>query len=220
MERSKDICRLCGAAGGLEPIEGPDRREYYLCGKCYLINVAKKDLPDARTEKERYLTHQNSIESEGYVRFLSQAIDPARDFINKDMIGLDYGCGPAPTLSRLLNARGYACQDYDPFFVEHDLARPFGFIFCTEVFEHFFYPAEEIKKLRALLEDDGILVVMTEMWRNTGDLAGWHYARDDSHVAFYHSRTFDHISENFGFVRSFDDGKRVVILKKTSAPSF
>ena len=212
-EKVKEDCRLCKSTNRLLPLRGIDERGYYFCENCHLINVHRKHLPDKQTEKERYLTHQNGVQFEGYVKFLYQAVNPALNFIKKNMVGLDYGCGPVPTLSKLLNKEGYACEDYDPYFVKHDLGSKFGFIFSTEVFEHFFNPDKEIKKIRSLLREDGVLVVMTERWKDPDHFFKWYYARDNSHVCFYHSRTFDYICDRFGLKKVFDDGQRVVILK-------
>jgi len=211
-----NACRLCKSTKNSLSVKGLDERSYYFCEKCYLINVDRKYLLDKQAEKDRYLTHQNGIQFDGYVNFLRRAVNPALNFIQKDMVGLDYGCGPVPTLSKLLNREGYACDDYDPFFINHDLKRKFGFIFSTEVFEHFFYPDQEIRKLRSLLCEDGILIIMTERWKNPDHFSKWYYARDNSHVCFYHSRTFSYICEKFGFEKLFDDGQRVVILKNVN----
>ncbi len=211
-------CRLCGEGGKLSSLEGVDERDYYFCEKCYLISVAEEQLPGEREEKERYLTHRNGIQFEGYVKFLLQAVDPALQFIKKDTVGLDYGCGPSPTVSELMARKGYVCENYDPFFVPHELKGKFGFIFSTEVFEHFFRPGEEIARIGGLLDEGGILIVMTERWENIGEFSKWYYARDNSHVCFYHPRTFGYICEEFGFEKLFDDGKRVVILRKTGDP--
>jgi len=73
-------------------------------------------LPDPATEEARYKAHQNSPQDAGYVRFLNQAITPALPYLNGSMRGLDYGCGPTPTLSGLLNAHGLYCENYDPYF--------------------------------------------------------------------------------------------------------
>ena len=213
---SNKDCPLCRTTDKLSSVKGMDERQYNLCQTCYLISVDREDLPDKQTEKERYLTHNNGIEHEGYVTFLRQAIDPALKYISKDMVGLDYGCGPGPTLSKLLGNEGYTCEDYDPFFVKHDLDKKFGFIFSTEAFEHFFYPDKEIEKIWSLLEDNGIVVVMTERWQNVDQFSKWYYTRDNSHVCFYHLRTFDHICEHLRFEKIFDDEQRVVILKKKS----
>ncbi|MCD6311285.1 MAG: class I SAM-dependent methyltransferase [Elusimicrobia bacterium] len=211
----KDSCLLCGLEDELLPVKGIDGRSYFFCEKCYLISVAKKHFPDDQSEKARYLTHRNGIQFEGYVSFLRRAVNPALEFIKKGGAGLDYGCGPQPTLSEILKREGYLCEDYDPFFVNHKLDREFDFIFSTEVFEHFFYPGDEIRKIRSLLVYGGILVVMTERWENKEHFSNWYYAGDNSHVCFYHSRTFSYICGEFGFEKIFDDGQRVVILKKT-----
>ena len=196
------------------PVSGIDKRVYYQCENCHLISVDQKHLLDKASEKARYATHQNGIQHEGYVEFLSQAIEPALEFIAKEMTGLDYGCGPGPTLSVLLERAGYSCEDFDPFFVKHELNKKFGFIFSTEVFEHFFYPKKDIQRIHALLEDEGILIVMTDRWSNLKDFSSWSYPNDSCHVCFYHTKTFSYICEQFGFKIVFDDGQKVIVLKK------
>ncbi len=207
---------MCGSVNEPVSVSSVDERSYHLCENCYLISADQKHLLDEQSEKARYASHQNGIQFDGYVSFLRQAIDPALNFITEDMAGLDYGCGPVPTLSELLNREGYACEDYDPFFVKHDLNKKFGFIFSTEVFEHFYYPGKEIQKIRALLDDDGILIVMTERWEDLDHFSKWTYARDKYHVCFYHTKTFAGICGQFGFEPLFDDGRKVIILKKAN----
>ncbi|MBI5640317.1 MAG: class I SAM-dependent methyltransferase [Nitrospirae bacterium] len=206
-------CRLCQSKDGLLAGCSVDDRAYFACKNCYLISADKKHFLGRDKEKERYLTHQNGIQYEGYVKFLHRAIDPALEFLKKEMLGLDYGCGHVPTLSKLLAMKGFKCEDYDPFFVGHKLDKTFDFIFTTEVFEHFFYPDSEIKKIKALLKEKGLLVVMTERWRNLDQFSQWSYTRDLSHVSFFHSKTFGYICNNFGFSRIFDDDNRVIILR-------
>lgn len=208
------VCPLCRTKNKLSSVKGLDDRSYNLCEECYLISVPGEQLLSEQEEKKRYLTHENGIQFEGYVKFLRRAIDPALDFIEKDAVGLDYGCGPGPALSKLLDREGYACEDYDPFFKEHDLNKKFGYIFSTEVFEHFSDPAREIERIKTLLEDNGILIIMTERWIDQEQFSKWYYTKDDSHVCFYHLKTFDYICRNSGFKKIFDDGQRVVILEK------
>jgi len=210
----KNTCRLCRFSDEPISVEGPDARNYYFCSQCHMVYVQKEDFPDRQTERERYLTHENGIQFEGYVNFLKRAIDPALEFINKGMTGLDYGCGPVPTLSVLLKREGHLCEDYDPFFVSHPLNKKFGFIFATEVFEHFFDPFKEIAKIQSLLQENGILAVMTERWQDTQQFKKWCYAQDNSHVCFYHTRTFSYICETLGFKKLYDDGERVIVLRR------
>lgn len=98
------ICRLCHSREMLS-LRGADERNYYLCGNCRLISTDAKQLPERQEEKARYLFHQNGTQNEGYVKFLRRALDPARPFLRAGMKGLDYGCGPAPTLSSLVRKR-------------------------------------------------------------------------------------------------------------------
>lgn len=208
-------CRLC-LSGNLIPVKGADKREYFLCANCKLISVDPKFFLEEDREKERYLEHNNSIEQAGYVQFLNRAVTPALSFINKDMVGLDYGCGYSATLSEMLKEQGYICENYDPFFFENELNKKYDFIFCIETFEHFFYPRKDISKISSLLKDSGILIVMTDLWKSLEQFARWHYTRDDAHVAFYGFDTFDYICKTFGYERLYDDGGRVMVLRKVA----
>ncbi|MBK9744856.1 MAG: hypothetical protein IPO94_18800 [Saprospiraceae bacterium] len=75
MESDDHFCPLC-----LSPIKHEadfvfKGRNFYRCDECHLLSVCPDALPDAQTEKNRYLNHQN------------------------------YGCGPAPVLVDLLKRR-------------------------------------------------------------------------------------------------------------------
>jgi len=61
----------------------------------------------------------------------------------------------------MLIDKGYLCEDCDPLFFENPLNKKYDYIFSTEVFEHFFEPQKEIKKIYDLLRPGGYLVVMT-----------------------------------------------------------
>ena len=213
-DKNKKICRLCGSDQTGDVLTGEDGRIHFLCGECLLINTEARYFLSKEEEKKRYLLHENSPQDKGYLNFLMQAVSPALRFLTKGMNGLDYGCGPGPAISVLLEERGYDCQNYDPFFFKDTPQKKPGFIFATEVIEHFFFPAEELGKLKELLEPGGILVLMTQRWKEKDTFSTWYYARDDSHVSFYHTKTFDFIAETFGLEKLFDDGERVVIFKK------
>jgi SAM-dependent methyltransferase len=206
-------CGLC-SSGNLTAVSGADRREYFLCSNCALISVHPKHFLKAEEERKRYLTHNNSIEDTAYVEFLSRAVTPALDFIRKDMEGLDYGCGYAAVLSKILEERGYTCENYDPFFYPDEPRKNYDFIFCTEVFEHFFYPARDILKISSLLKKNGTLAVMTQLRKSIERFKGWHYTRDAAHTAFYSPETFDFICKAYGFEMLYSDNERVIILSK------
>lgn len=213
------ICPLCDKPSSVSKVQGPDARSYHLCGNCSLIFTDPACHPTSAQEENHYQMHENGIQHKGYVRFLNQAIQPALSFLKPGMKGLDYGCGPVPTLSLLLREAGYEVDDYDPyFFPELEEGKKYDFIFATECFEHFFFPARDLQRLRNLLNENGLLIVMTERWKEVESFKRWYYAKDPTHVSFYHSRTFDKICSKFGFERQFMDDSRIVILQRKPAP--
>ncbi len=195
-------------------LNGADDRVYYLCSRCMLISVDSRYFLSVDDERARYETHNNTIENEGYVTFLNRIIKPMLEFITPGMIGVDYGCGPGPTLSQLVRRAGIECDDYDPIFYPGQLRTQYDFIFCTETFEHFFYPKQEIEKISTLLVPGGFLGVMTELWGSVKQFETWYYTRDPTHVSFYHRDTFDYICQTAGFVKRYSDDKRVIVLEK------
>lgn len=209
-----EICPLCYTKSFKPEVEGPHKRRLYLCENCKLIFEKKINRPDRNEEKERYLEHNNSIHDKGYVTHLNQAIEPSLKYLNPDYHGLDYGCGPVPTLNRLLEKDGYNCEFYDPIFFPEPPQGKFDYIFATECFEHFFRPADEMHKLNGLLKAEGILVVMTQLWKDITKFIGWRYAHDPTHVIFYHENTFRFIAAHFGFEVVEMIKERVIILQK------
>lgn len=191
-----------------------DKRTYRNCAYCNLIFVNDIDFPDPQKARHRYEKHQNNIQDTGYVSFLNQIVQAAKPFLRADQRGLDFGCGPSPTLSIILKNEGFHCQDYDPVFYPTNPVGPFDFIFSTECFEHFASPKTELSRITSLLAKGGILAVMTDMWESENAFSTWYYKRDFTHLVFYHRRTFDYIAKQFGYDLLLTDNKRVVVLKK------
>ena len=212
------LCPLCGASGPFEQVVDVRRRGHRVCGTCWLIFVEEAHLPAPAAERERYARHRNGPEDAGYVAFLRQAVGPARRFLQPGLRGLDYGCGPAPTLCRLLAAEGWACANYDPFFFPEWPAEAFDFLFATEVVEHFFRPAAEWPRMLSLLKPGGVLTVMTAPWENLESFRNWGYASDETHVVFYHRRTWDWISAACGLVPLDRSNPRVGVWRKGLNP--
>lgn len=208
------ICPLCYTETIQPKMDGPQGRHLYLCENCRLVFEKKINRPDRNEEKERYLKHDNSIHQKGYVKHLNQAIKPALKYLKPGFRGLDYGCGPAPTLNKLVEQEGIACEFYDPIFFTEPPLGNFDVVFATECFEHFFRPADELQKLSGLLNPGGFLVVMTKLWKDTGKFKIWGYANDPTHVVFYHENTFRFIATHFGFEILAIIKEKVIILQK------
>lgn len=180
--------------------------------------MKKAFLPDRNAEEKRYKAHQNDPQDAGYIRFLNQAVIPALPYLNNKMQGLDYGCGPTQALAGLLKLHGLHCENYDPFFYPDMHENCFDFIFSTEVIEHFFNPAQELARISKMLIPGGILTIMTEPWVSAEHFSEWHYAKDTTHVCFYHANTIAFICSQYGFELLNHDSPRVWVLKKSLQP--
>lgn len=205
-------CTLCSSPNTYL-FESVNKKEYYKCTNCDLVFLDPKHFLDIDEEKSRYNFHQNNIEDEGYVEFLNRVIKPAREFICKDDIGLDFGCGPNPVLAQIIESSGNKCDYYDPIFFPDIPKKNYDFIFATECFEHFYNPQKELKTILERLKSGGVLAIMTEL-NNTESFADWYYIKDLTHVCFYSEKTIEHICEVYGFEVQFFDKHRVLVLKK------
>lgn len=206
-------CPLCQKSKLLE-LGILNCRGFILCENCKLIFVPEPYRLGLEEEKQRYLLHRNDIESEGYVSFLRQAIDPALMYIERGMKGLDFGCGPSPVLATLMNRMEILCQYYDPFFFPTIDGSNFDFVFSTECVEHFFHPRRTFESIDTLIKKGGFLIIMTSLWDNLDGFAKWYYKNDPTHVAFYHMDTLDFLAKNFGYDLLYNDRKRVAIFGK------
>jgi hypothetical protein len=130
---------------------------------------------------------------------------------------LDYGSGPGPTLSVMLEEKGFAVALYDPLFAAETgvLRQTYDFVTCTETAEHFFDPAVEFARLHELVRPGGWLAVMTELLGPERDFANWRYARDPTHTCFYSRRTLGWIAERYGWVlEGSSPAQNVAFFKK------
>jgi len=207
-------CPLCDS-DNIREVQTQDMFLYFHCLHCKLIYRDKAQLPSAEEEKKRYEQHHNNLANQGYVNFLYQAIWPSLTYLSPGSRILDYGCGPVPVLAQLLgNNHQMVCDYYDPFFYPDVPDKEYDFIFCTEVFEHFFAPKQEIDQLSMLLTAQAHLCIMTEFWHSLEQFEQWWYRRDFTHICFYHPRTFDLIAGRWNFFCQYQDHQRIVILQK------
>jgi hypothetical protein len=192
------MCVLCGAdAAGFAEAWG---RSYLRCGQCGLTFMAPAQRLDAESERARYDTHRNDPGDAGYRSFLDRLALPLMERVRPPARGLDYGSGPGPTLSVMLEERGYDVVVYDPLYAPDAgaLRATYDFVTCTETAEHFFNPGMEFRQLTTLLKPGGWLGVMTELLHDNVEFSAWWYARDSTHVCFYQPRTFEWIAARYG----------------------
>ncbi len=174
-----------------------------------------EDRPTAAQERARYDTHENDPADSGYRAFLARLANPLVERLPPGARGLDYGSGPGPTLSVMLQERGFPTTIYDPFYAPETavLRERYDFITCSETAEHFFRPSREFQRFDRILRSGGWLGLMTERLDEGVALEEWHYARDPTHVCFYRRRTIEWIAREYGWSPEFPH-RNVVLFQK------
>jgi len=191
-------------------------REYVKCVCCELVFLLPKYFLTKSEEKSRYDLHENTPNDDRYINFLQRLTDPLLKKIKKGSVGLDYGCGPGPAISTILEAHGMSVKDFDPVYFDDQslLNDKYDFITCSEVAEHFYNPRVEFLRLSSILKDKGgYLAVMTQFRREENDFSAWWYQREPTHVSFYHKRTFLWISRFLGLDVEFPENNIVIFSK-------
>ena len=173
-------------------------REYHCCNVCSLLFVPTEFHVSPESEKERYEEHNNDPNDIRYRQFLERIAPPIRARFKVGKKGLDFGCGPTPLLAEILREDGFEMEVYDPFYAPDKsiLEGKFDFVVSTEVFEHLKNPLREFKRLFRMLNDGGVLAIMTRLYNDSTDFKTWHYKNDRTHICFYSIETFDWLSKH------------------------
>ncbi|WOG25400.1 class I SAM-dependent methyltransferase [Endozoicomonas sp. 8E] len=197
-------CPLCSAVSN--DFASDKRRDYFRCTRCSLVFADQKSWPTPEQERSEYELHKNNAFEPGYRKFLSRVAEPLKDRISLDAKGLDFGCGPGPTLSLMMAEAGWPMALYDPFFHpdQSALEKTYDFITATEVIEHIHQPDVWLPKLWGMIRPDGTLVFMTKMVIDQEAFCRWHYKNDPTHVCFYSIETFQYLAEQWQAVLSFE----------------
>ncbi len=191
--------------------------DYYRCPNCRLIFVPPKDRPSTDEEFERYETHENDPEDEGYRNFLGQLFNPLNKLLKPESKGLDFGSGPGPTLNLMFEEAGHEMSIYDSFYDDDPSVfdETYDFITATEVVEHLFHPGKELERLWSCLRPGGYLGIMTKIAEDDVPFfADWHYRLDITHVTFYTKDTFYWLADHWNASVDFP-ADRVIIFQKS-----
>ena len=192
-------CILCGSR--TEFFKMWRENEYRQCSGCSSILLNTKDYVNAEQEKERYQEHNNDVEDKRYQKFVSPIVDGILNDYGKYHVGLDFGSGTGPVISKLLKDKGYNIKLYDPFFANYPcrLKEKYDYIACCEVIEHFHHPLREFKMLKELLKPGGSIYIMTSLYSHKVDFISWNYKDDITHVFIYHRDAIEWIKNTLGF---------------------
>lgn len=211
---NEDHCPLCGCED-LELYFEDKNRIYLCCFYCTLVFVPKPYWLSAEDEKAIYDLHENDARDPGYRQFLSRLSTPLLERLGSKKKGLDFGCGPGPTLSVMLEEAGHRVELFDPIYYNDPkvLNKEYDFICATEVVEHLRDPDKEFTSLFRMLKRGRWLGIMTKLVIDRDAFSHWHYIRDLTHVCFYSRSTFEYLAKRFGAELDFV-ANDVVLLKK------
>lgn len=209
------LCTLCSSTSTLFCED--KKRQYFRCSQCDLIFADPQTCLPQEEEKVIYEFHQNDPNDTRYREFLSQLSIPLVKKLSPGMSGLDFGCGPGPTLNLMLEKQGMIMSVYDIYYAPDSgqLSRQYDFVTCSEVTEHFNEPGLAWPQLIDLVKPDGWLGVMT--WMFTKETAEpfkqWTYKNDPTHVSFYTPKTMQWIAQHFQLsIENVND--RVILFKR------
>ena len=208
------MCPLCFSKQ-VRDFATVDDKQYRRCEVCHLTFMSSEYYLDEDAELARYQLHENSPDDLRYREFLSRLSTHLTPKLPAAAEGLDFGSGPGPTLSVMLEEQGFRVNLYDPFFAPSTdaLNRTYDFITCTETVEHFYQPGKEFRRLDGLLRSGGWLGIMTEMLEPEVDFTRWRYHREPTHVCFYKRETMNWIAERHTWKVEFPQ-KNVTLFQK------
>ena len=226
-------CTLCGGTHSAI-IHAEASHHYRRCTHCRLVwqSPSSSYLTPAE-EVARYRTHENSPLDAGYRNFLAPLANAIATKVAPGARGLDFGCGPGPTLSTLLEERGLPrCVYYDPFFFPDGLnddskrGAPFDYVVTSEVVEHLYDPREVFERITTtLLAPGGWLGIMTSRVANDdatsehrcpgdADFPAWWYHKDPTHVTFYAPESLKYAANMFGWDRLEFPSRSIALARR------
>ncbi|MDP6690972.1 MAG: class I SAM-dependent methyltransferase [Alphaproteobacteria bacterium] len=195
-------------------------RDYLRCRTCGLVFVPPVQHLSGWEEKAYYDLHENRPDDPGYRRFLERLFTPLKQRLTANAKGLDFGCGPGPTLSRMFAEAGHEMALYDPYYASDKsaLSGPHDFITLSEVAEHLAEPGRELDRLWQSLRPGGWLGFMTKRVRDREAFKTWHYITDPTHVCYFSEATFEwltaHWSHEGPAAELIIAGNDVVLIRK------
>ena len=212
------LCKICQASTrSMKDV----KKEfiYYRCDTCGFVALDDQYMINAIEEKNKYDQHNNSLENEGYVQmfedFLDLTIEPYSQNIQRV---LEFGSGPEPVLSKLLERRGFEVDIYDLYYAPKKVYedKSYDFITSTEVFEHLQKPLEVLELLVKHVNSNGYIALMTKFPPKDDKIfLAWWYRRDPTHISFFTPKSFEAMAEKVGLKVLKTINENIVVFKKS-----
>ncbi|MBI9098001.1 MAG: class I SAM-dependent methyltransferase [Spirochaetaceae bacterium] len=206
-------CQICSEI----TYEKTDRkgRIFHFCRNCRFISLDSSFFLTPEQEKKRYELHNNTLENQGYKKWLNSFIDQAvSPYVPVHGQILDFGSGPNPVLKILLEQKGFSVNIYDKYFYDVPFSGLYDTITATEVMEHIASPVQLLDTLKKSLKTKGHLAIKTEFRPDKDeDFLKWWYKEDPTHISFFSRHTFNILSDKIGLGVIFSDNFSIIIFR-------
>ncbi len=191
-------------------------REFVQCTYCHSLMLTPESYVSLEKEKARYEEHNNDVMDQRYQAFVSPIVDEVLKDYHKTHLGLDFGSGTGPVITKLLRDKDYSVEIYDPFFAndQEKLKRTYDYIVSCEVIEHFHHPREEFQRLKSMLKPAGTLYLMTKLYEESINFDLWNYKNDPTHVFIYHKDALEYIKKTYGFTQMIIEKDLIIFRTK------
>lgn len=199
-------CPVCKKSTFLKfKISHPERK-YYECASCHFLFQKGKSDVNKRTYK---VNTSWEIDDPGFdMRNHIMAEIIKEKIKDKNRIILDYGCGTGLLVS-LLRDDGYKIYGYDPYIEKtnnkevlsnrlKDLpVKKFDCILAVETIEHLENLKEDLRKILARLEDNGIFIFTTQFYNPKFHRENWQYL-SPAHLSISSLKSIEIIARELG----------------------
>ncbi len=212
-----ELCPVCRSRGQEFFYLKKKNRSFRLCTSCHLVFQTGETLPSSGEEQGRYELHRNDGNDQGYTRWLESFLDRGFYPWYKGGNVLDFGSGPEPVLTDLLNNQGIQTVPYDRYFQPlWPEDQSFSMIILSEVLEHLIDPVREFTKIASLCDRGARLVFQTAFRRNSSPqwFGSWWYKEDITHTRFYNAESLMALGEQSGWSLIYQDGRSMGCFQK------
>lgn len=210
-------CKICQASSN---VIHDSKKEliYYRCSACGFVSLDDVFMVDEVREKKQYDQHENGLENEGYVQMFEAFMDVSIvPYLENIETALEFGSGPGPVLSTLLERKGLEVDIYDLYYAPKKVyeGKKYDLITSTEVFEHLQKPLDILALLVNHLNPNGYIVLMTKFPPKEDEaFLAWWYRRDPTHISFFTPKSFEVMAEKVGLKVLQTINDNIVVFQK------
>ncbi|PKL86227.1 MAG: methyltransferase [Ignavibacteriae bacterium HGW-Ignavibacteriae-1] len=189
--------------------------DFYHCSNCAGYFRPSELLPSREEERERYESHNNDVNDPRFRKFVEPITSSILQNYTPNSKGLDFGAGTGPVIETILKENSFDVALYDPLFHNYPdvLDEQYDYIACCEVIEHFHNPGFEFDKFSKMLNPQGTLYIMTQLYDSSIDFGSWYYIRDNTHVFIYQKDTMRWIRDKYKYSSMSIEGRMITMRK-------